>query len=308
MIRSLLSGALALATLPSLGCDVCGMFMSLQPHDRTSTIGLSWRMRYREGTYTSTGFALAKHGGADHATVDTRYREIYQVADLRADLWFGQRWAVLGSLPLVNNYQSVDGLTTADMYGVGDALVIGRYLLAGTHCGPEEQRARHRLMLGAGLKLPTGASDRTFNGGPVGPDLQPGTGTVDVLGSLEYLYRKGAWGAGLNAIGRFNGVHQGYRFGHGLNLTGEAFRLFEAQAIRFMPSAGGYLELASLDAMNGAPVEGTGGPTLFTHLASRVWWRSWSLGLTWQHAMVDKQGSMMVPNRERVIIGISYNI
>lgn len=308
MKRSLLLGAMALATLPGLGCDVCGMFMSLQPHDRTSTIGLSWRMRYREGTYTTQGFSLAKHGGAEHATVDARYREIYQVADLRADLWFGQRFALLASLPMVNNYQSVNGTTMADLYGIGDALLIGRYLVANTMCGPEEDRARHRLMIGAGAKLPTGATDRLYQGETVGPDLQPGTGTVDALGSIEYLFRKGAWGAGLNAIGRFNGVHAGYRFGHGLNLTVEAFRLFEAGPFRIMPSAGGYLELTAQDELNGEPVSGTGGPTLFTHLAYRVWWRSWSIGLTWQHAVMDDEGSMMVPNRERVIIGMTYNI
>jgi hypothetical protein len=307
MKRITLLGALAIATLPSFGCDVCGMFMSLQPHDRTSTIGLSWRMRYREGTYTTTGFSEAKHGGTT-APVNSLYREIYQVADLRADLWFGNRFAVFGSLPLVNNYQSVNGATTADLYGIGDAMVIGRYLVAGTLCGPKETRARHRFMLGAGAKLPTGACDRTYNGEAVGPDLQPGTGTVDLLGSLEYLYRKGVWGAGLNAIGRYNGEHNDYRFGHGLNLTAEAFRLFEGGTFRIMPSAGGYLELAAQDEEFGEPVTGTGGPTLFTHLSSRVWWRSWSLGITWQHALVDQQGTLMVPNRERVIIGINYNL
>ena len=59
MKRTLLLGALALATLSGFGCDVCGMFMSLQPHDRTSTIGLSWRLRYREGVFTTTGFSPA---------------------------------------------------------------------------------------------------------------------------------------------------------------------------------------------------------------------------------------------------------
>lgn len=307
MKRSLLLGALALTTLPSFGCDVCGMFMSLQPNDRTSTIGLAWRMRYREGTYTSTGFGQAKHGGAD-VPVNSLYREIYQVADLRADIWFGNRFAVFGSLPVVNNYQSVNGATTADLYGMGDAMAIGRYLLFGTMCGPEETRARHRFMMGAGAKLPTGAFDRTYTGVEVRPDLQPGTGSVDLLGSMEYLYRKGRFGAGLNAIGRLNGAHSGYRFGNGLNVTAEAFRLFESGTIRIMPSAGGYLELAAKDEEFGEPVIGTGGPTLFTHLSSRVWWHSWSLGLTWQHAVVDEQGALMVPNRERVIIGINYNL
>ncbi len=307
MIRSLSLGALALLALPSLGCDVCGMFMSLQPNDRTSTLGLTWRMRYREGTYTTTGFGLAKHGGAVE-TVNSLYREIYQVADLRADIWFGQRFAVLASLPVVNNYQSVDGLTSADVYGVGDALFIGRYLVANTTCGPNEHKARHRFMLGAGAKLPTGATDRTFVGETVGPDLQPGSGSVDVLGSLEYLFRKGKWGASLNAIGRFNGEHAGYRFGHGLNLTTEAFRIIEAGTFRIMPSAGGYLELAAEDEQNGERISGTGGPTLFSHVAARGWWGSWSLGITWQHAVIDEQGAMMVPNRERVIIGITRNI
>ncbi|MBK8614491.1 MAG: hypothetical protein IPN85_13640 [Flavobacteriales bacterium] len=307
MKRTLLLGALALATLSGFGCDVCGMFMSLQPHDRTSTIGLSWRLRYREGVFTTTGFSQAKHGGTE-AAIDAKYREIYQVADVRADVWVKPRWAVFASLPLVNNYQSVDGATTADIFGMGDAMVIGRYLVANTECGADTSRSRHRLMLGGGAKLPSGRNDLIYQGETVGPDLQPGTGTTDLLVSAEYLYRKGLWGAGLNLIGRYNGEANDYRFGHGLNATAEVFRVISAGHMRIMPSLGTYLELATEDQANDVSVSGTGGPTLFTHVSSRVWWRSFSLGLTWQHAVVDRQGSMMVPNKERVIIGINYNI
>jgi len=297
-------------------CDVCGIFLGIQPHDRVSSFSLLWRYRHLEGTITNPAQALAvpKHGdhggGAPLQPGGNHYRELYQVVELRADLWLTDRIALLASLPAVNNYRAVNGFIGNDIYGVGDPLLIGRYMVANTRKLGEEERIAHRLMLGGGVKLPLGRNDVTYNDVAVGMDQQPGTGTWDALGTVEYMVRNGRNGGAVTLIGRLNGRDgTAHRMGHGLSSTAELFHRWDVKDnLKLMPSLGLYHELTGRDAIGDAFVQGTGSSTLFTHVGTRLWWRSWGFQAMFQYAIGHDLGDMMVPNRERVIIGMTYNL
>ncbi|HRW89120.1 MAG TPA: hypothetical protein P5027_04135 [Flavobacteriales bacterium] len=315
MKHLVIAGALLLGALPAQACDVCGLFLGVQPHDRTSSFGLFYRYRLLEGDIASPalapGLRLLKHGGHSEAPAGTveRYRELYQVMELRADLWLGERWNVMVQLPLVNNYQSINGYSSADLYGMSDPVVLGRYLVANTKCGPDEDRTVHRFMLGGGVKLPLGRHDLDYRGEAVAPDLQPGSGSWDGLATAEYIVRRGSFGGMVNTIGRFNGADdQGYARGHGLSSTAELFLVREGKKLSWAPSVGAYSEWLAHDRQDGEELAGTGGSTVFAHVGSRVWWRSWVLTLYYQRAISSSMGELMVPNRERLITGIAYNL
>lgn len=303
--------AMALVPCGAMACDVCGIFLGIQPHDRTSTLSLLYRYRRLEGSLPGIG-ALLKHG--DHAATgtasDMHYRELYQVAELRADLWLTERLALLASMPAVNNYRAVNGLIANDVYGIGDPLLLARYLAANTRCTTTDERMVHRLMLGAGAKAPVGRHDLRYRDREVAHDQQPGTGAWDLVGSLEYSIRRNRNGAALTLIGRRNGTSdEGHRMGHGLSTTAEVFRRFEfGPDWKVLPSLGVYHELTGKDAEHGEPVSGTGSSTLFTHAGARVWWRTWGLQAAFQYAVARDLGERMIPNRERVILGLSYII
>ncbi|WKZ66533.1 MAG: hypothetical protein QY325_01080 [Flavobacteriales bacterium] len=308
--------ALGVALLPSLAgaCDVCGIFLGIQPHDRASSVTMLYRMRHLEGTLSHAPLlkALPKHGGhgSPSGAAESRYRELYQVLELRADLWLSDRFSLLASLPAVNNYRAVDGVIATDVYGIGDPLLLGRYLAINTRCTSLDERTVHRLMVGGGAKAPVGRSDLRYRDAEVPHDLQPGTGTWDLLASLEYSVRYRRNGASVSVIGRRNGrMEEGYRMGHGLSSTAEVFRRWDfGDDWKMMPSMGLYHELAGMDDADGVPVSGTGSSTLFTHAGVRVWWRSWAVMGTFQFAVARQLGELMVPNRERLVFGLTYNI
>ncbi|MBK9176495.1 MAG: hypothetical protein IPM46_09180 [Flavobacteriales bacterium] len=308
--------ALLAALLPFMGmaCDVCGIFLGIQPHDRTSSISLLYRYRHLEGTVPTALLTKGSPKHGDHiattANGASRYRELYQVAELRADIWLSDRFAVLAAIPVVNNYQAVDGIIRADVYGIGDPLVLGRYLVANTKCTTTDERTVHRLLLGAGAKLPLGRNDLTYSDAEVGHDLQPGTRTWDALLSAEYSVRHDRNGGSLTTISRVNtGNADGHRMGHGLSTTLEAFRRYDLREdLKLMPSLGVYHELSGKDAHNGEAMSGTGSSTFFTHTGFRVWWRSWAIMGTFQYAIVRHLGEQMIPNRERVVVGLTYNL
>lgn len=310
----LVCGLISLPYL-SMACDVCGIFLNVQPHDRTSSVSLLYRYRHLQGDLLGLApkSALPKHGGHGVEGIELsgkdHYEELFQVVELRADLWVADRFAVLVSLPAVNNYREVNGIVTTDIYGVGDPLVVGRYLLVNTKCLAEEERTIHRLLLGMGAKVPLGKSDVRFMDSPVGVDQQPGTGTWDALATAEYMVRKDRNGISTTVIGRYNGTNaQGYQLAYGLSTTAEVFRRWDInENLKIMPSLGLYHELSGRDVENDVVVQGTGSSTLFTHVGSRVWWRSLQFSITYQYAAWHNVGALMVPNRERIVTGITYN-
>ena len=299
----------------TFACDVCGIFLGVQPHERASSISLFWRYRHLEGDVLVPGSSVnPKHGGHGVAPAakdqNLHYRELYQVLELRADIWVSERIAIMGSIPLVNNYRDMDGLITTDVYGMGDPFFLARYQVINTKCLTPDERVVHRLMLGTGAKLPLGHNDMTYNGEAVDVDQQPGTGSWDLLASAEYKVRYKRNGAGLSMIGRYNGENSDhYRLGDGLSTTAEVFRRFDlGEAWKWMPSVGMYHELSGMDCDYGDALEGTGSSTLFAHVASRLWWNSWGLTATCQFAVAQDIGSLMIPNKERIVIGLTYNI
>ena len=305
-----LAGVLLGTSLPTWACDVCGIFLGIQPNDRSTSFGLYYRFRHLEGDLG--GISLLKHGGGhsgEAAAAPSHYAEQYQVLEARADIWFTQRFALMASVPVVNNYQSVDGYATADVYGIGDPFVLGRFVVANTRCLTDAPRTVHRVTLGVGVKFPLGRTDMEFAEASVPHDLQPGTGTWDALASAEYMVRRNKVGGSLAVFGRYNGSDRNaYQLGHGLSTTAEAFYQVPLGSFTWAPSLGGYVEHTGMDHSDGTVVDGTGSTTLFTHAGSRMWWHSWMLSVNHQLAVARSTGEWMVPNRQRVIVGITYNL
>lgn len=296
-------------------CDVCGIFLGVQPNDRRSSIGLFYRSRIMQGTtHVPMGSALlaAKHGG--HVEAGVRYAEvpmteIVNVMELRADLRLGQRFFLLASVPVTNTYRSVNSYQVLDAYGLGDAFAMLRYQLVNTRCDKEIPPFVHRLLVGGGVKAPLGRNDLRIADEVASPDIQLGTGSWDALASLEYSVRHGRTGGGVSALARFNGANAaGYQLGHGLSSTAEVFHRVGNDTISFAPAVGGYVEWMAHDKVQGATDHGTGGTTVFAHTGVRVWWRRATLAAYYQHALLNQVGINITPTVQRFVVAITYNI
>jgi hypothetical protein len=132
MLRFLGAWLWLCAPFAATACDVCGIFLGVQPNDRRSTIGLFYRSRVMEGTtqVPMTSYLLAKHGNdVPHGVPaqEVPMTEVVNVVELRADVRIGQRLFLLASLPLTNTYRSVNNWQVLDAYGLGDAFAMLRY-------------------------------------------------------------------------------------------------------------------------------------------------------------------------------------
>ena len=312
--------ALLFAALTGRACDQCGcgLLLGVQPYDHANNFGLQWHMRYLHGDLMnpepSSVEKMLKHGIAAAAesgpvAASSTYTEVYSVLEARAQFWFGQRFSLTGSVPLLNNFQAVDNIRHADVYAVGDPILLARYAILGSVSGPDTTRLRHRFTLGLGVKVPLGRHDVSQYGETLEPDLQPSTGTWDELVSVEYTLRAKQWGTSLSLVGRYNGTSdEGFQLGHAASFTAEVFRVIPFKAVKLLPSVGGYVESALPDVDHGAADKTTGGSTIFSDLGVRLWWNALGFSFTWEHALVNDLGSLMVPNRERFVAGVTYNI
>jgi hypothetical protein len=320
MKKTIMLGALLSIAHWSLACDQCGcgLLLGVQPYDHANNFGLQWHMRYLHGDVMNVPptslLKVLKHGGHAAPTsarmpTSSTYTEVYSVLEARGQFWFGERASLTASIPLLNNFAAVDNVREADIYAVGDPILLGRYAILGSLSGPDTTRLRHRLSVGLGVKVPLAKHDVSQYGETLDHDLQPSTGTWDGLASIEYTVRGGRWGTSLSLVGRYNGTAEdGYQLGHSASFTAEAFRIIPIKAMKLLPSLGGYLESALPDVENDIVDRTTGGSTLFSDVGARLWWNGFGLSFTWEHALINDLGALMVPNRERFVAGITYNI
>lgn len=294
-------------------CDVCGIYLGVQPNDRRSTIGVFYRIRYMQGTtrVPLSSPLLIKHGS--HVAPTVAYREvpmveIVNVAELRADIRLGQRFLLLASVPFTNTYRSVNRYRMLDEYGLGDPFAMLRYQVVNTKAGID-RRYVHRLLLGAGVKAPLGRSDLRVDDELVSPDLQLGTGAWDAMFSLEYAVRRGRTAGGISSLVRINGTNaNGHRMGHAISHTAEVFHRFGNDTLSFAPALGIYAEWMGFDQVDGRADTGTGGTTVFSHMGLRAWWKRFSFSAYFQQALLNHEGHLITPTRQRYVVGLTFNI
>ncbi|MBI5711733.1 MAG: hypothetical protein HZC42_15730 [Candidatus Eisenbacteria bacterium] len=141
--------------------------------------------------------------------------------------------------------------------GVGDVALLGL-----VQALPVRGLRPYGFSLGVGVKLPTGNVHQTRSGVQLPLDLQPGSGSTDLLlTSYGQYYRWPGWNLFAGHVWRLTGTgDDGYRFGNELQVFGAL--------AREMGSAWGLsaeirYRYASPDERDGALVPSTGGHRLF---------------------------------------------
>ena len=246
---------LALSPLTALACDICGCgagssFVGLLPQAGRGFVG----MRYRTRAYDSH---------LNSRVLQTR--ETYQSAELWARIYPALRVQVLLFLPINHNrQQTADGTFTRR--GLGDATVLAHYNLLNTALDTLRRTVDHNLLLGGGVKLPTGPYryDLADASEVANPNFQLGTGSTDALFNAIYTLRYRQWGWNWDLTYRLTTANaNAYRFGHRQTVATSVFFLKKSEKMTLMPNAGFLLEAAARDVDRGKPNGNTGGYVAF---------------------------------------------
>ncbi|MBT9393859.1 transporter [Hymenobacter sp. NST-14] len=189
-----------LAARAGRACDICGCFMGITPYDNQSGFSLMHRYRVFNGyqhygqrpQFFPAGARPLFPKPLNHVDDDFRHAhrgdasdyEIFRVVELRGKYFLSQRVELNAFLPYVMNSARANG-ATLNLAGVGDATVFAGYHLIRQI---ETAGVQSRLIVGGGLKLPTGDYQRRNTLGRRYPALnQPGTGTTDGFVYANYI-------------------------------------------------------------------------------------------------------------------------
>lgn len=247
-------GLLVGSSLSAVGCDQCSCassgFMGIVPQFGKHFVGVRYQYQNLNTTHSSSiieGLAL------------DRSREHFHTAEVFGSYVPHWRVQILASMPFHYRIQISEQEGTFTGYGLGDAWMGMNYTLVST---PDTigKKVRHNVILGAGIKTPTGPTSLKNRNEELNMNLQPGSGSWDPNFTARYILRIKRWGISSAADFRLNTTNaDGYRFGNRMSGLLGAFYWTTFRDMTFMPQIAFMHDQSWTDMNNGTAEPATGG-------------------------------------------------
>lgn len=296
--RFYLSLALILFGQLSQACDICGcsvggMYVGILPQFQQHFVGL--RYQFREFS--------TKHIVSGNPVISN---DRFHTVELWGRFYPHKRIQMMGFMP-VNIFNKKESGRVMETVGQGDFTLITNYIAVNTS-DTALSWWKHNLLVGGGLKLPTGEFNHYRNDTLLNPNLQSGTGSWDFLLNAMYTVRYKKVGINIETHGRFTmaNVH-GYKFGDRVNGALRFFMWTKIKKTSIVPAIGFTVEYATKDKKKNALVLETGGVSASLHAGLDVYIAGKCLvGGSISHAIWDNLGNGMITSGWRTQIQFSY--
>ena len=343
MQKTVIALALLLSYNITFACDLCTIYIGLQPNDFKNSIGIRHRYRVFDKEYqfqsiseinTSShggkGMPVNKHsGGGAIGSTNERYiyKEAFNSYDVSANIFLTKKLQLNASTYFADNYTLRDDSVMVNVGGIGDLNLLLKYQLYNSQETGDtltKNRLLHRLTIGAGGTLPTGNYNKkavvdfetsiqpnVILGSPImelDPHLQAGTGSFNYLFLLEYLMKLNRFGLNFNSSYRLNTTNKNqFRFANRFNLNTTVFALLPlSKKIKLMPQSGIAYELSNRDKYHDLPYYNSGGEVLFNTVGINLFINQLSLEFTYYHPIYQKLYGDQPLNNQRMVSQINY--
>jgi hypothetical protein len=216
-------------------CDVCGgasmsQSLGVLPGFQKHVVGI----RYGQGSFLS-----------NHPLLKAPSTETYQHVELRLRAVYGSNWQFYAQVPY-RILTKQEELTTRNQ-GLADVSLSAAYILLNT----ENERNRHFLMMGTGVKLPTGNAQFIDPQAQIWiPNMQLGTGAYDALFFGSYIAQFTNHGLLVESATRLSGKDKSqYRFGNYAAVSARYFYKYKFRGTEalLLPAFGGGIEYTGRD-------------------------------------------------------------
>lgn len=285
------------------GCDMCSMYLGLNPNYTKNTIGL----RYRYSLYQDQG--MHQHGGSGthvHPTDGSVYNREFNTVELWGMFYPTQKLQVITFVPFMTNVIRHLGRREEVISGLGDVSLMARYQIFQT--SSDSTRFRQRLFAGLGVKLPTGEYRSLYNDGMLDPHIQPGTGSTDISFSVGYLLKFGLWGFNNEVNYKLNSQNSNaYRFADRFSNTSTVFYTIEMKEVVLMPNAGAYIETSAYDKDHGTEMVATNGTILNATAGLDLYRKRYSLTMNYHLPVMVRLNDPTGDHRSRLQVGLNYS-
>lgn len=279
----------------SNACDVCGCGVNgynfgILPNYRLHFIGL----HYKLGLYNSI-----------HVSDQSKGFDRFQTLELWGRYSLTERIQLYAILPYVYNFRDEHDSQT-QVTGLGDISLLAHFIVVDN--GDNEcSQWKSFLQAGLGLKLPTGKNNLIEDRLTVGPNLQPGTGSTDFIGSVIYTLRHEKIGMTISGNYKYNTANKNnYRFGDQLDANARLFYLAPMGAIKIAPSCGINYSNLNQNSKNGKYVKDTGGSSLSLMPGLDIYAGSISIGANVLIPLQQNYNAGQTENKLRLNLSAHY--
>ncbi|HRG00368.1 MAG TPA: transporter [Bacteroidia bacterium] len=315
--HKLVMACVLLMSLHSFACDICGNYMGITPYDNKNSISFLHRYRvfngYRDYQSHSQFFPKSAYRvmHADEpidSTVTKNYSskdfESYKIFELRFKYFVFNRLELNVFIPLLNNKSKTDDEYTSHT-GLGDiSFNAGYHLIT-----PKDKRVRHKLILGAGIKLPSGnyyAHDEHSDRLPF--EMQSGTGSCDGFAYINYVVMTKKVGASASLNYKANGynkLHEKLCNSH--NDFVSVFYKIPIKNIILYPSVQANYEYTDGLKVKDELQKNTDVNSLLLGPGLDIYYKSFSVNLAWQFTTYENVNEGSLKSAGRLSFGLNYS-
>ena len=310
-----------LFTFNSVACDICGSYMGITPYDNKNSISFLHRYRvfngYRSYQTHSQFFPKAAyrtlHGGDEasdslqniNRNHSSRDFESYKIFELRLKYFILKRLELNIFIPILNNKSKSDNDYISNT-GFGDiSLNSGFHLVI----PKADVRIRHKLIIGAGIKLPTGnfyAHDSNSNRLPF--EMQAGTGSTDGFAYINYVCMTKKMGVNLNFNYKANGknIFQ-EKLCNSHNEFVSVFYKLQYKNGLFYPSVQANYEFTNGLSVKRTLQNNTEVNSLLLGPGIDFYYKKFSVNTSWQFTVAEKINDGNLKSAGRISVGINYS-
>ncbi len=254
------------------GCSVSGSYFGLLPQYRKHFLGLRSNLR----TYR-----------VKHPPLFAGDKLIYSNdKSLSTEIWGKYQWnnkiQIIGIFPYIMNQRKEDNITLYS-YGIGDVSFNLLYNIWKTPDSVASQ-FKHSLLIGAGVKLPTGKYQNTIvYKDLILPGFQMGTASWDIPLSFLYTVKRKSLGFNTEMTYQFNTLNRyGYHFGNRLSTALRVFYWKYRPSLSILPQIGFSYENYQQDKKENQWVRYTGGNAIGASAGIDLYKGRWGIGVnTW---------------------------
>jgi len=272
-------------------CDICGCGVGnynpyLFPHLSKSFISLSYMHRYYR-THSETGI---------------NGNEYYNSFLLTAQFSIGKKFQVMAMLPFQVN-QLVNDHETQNRAGAGDMSFLINYRLF----DKMSTGKRQTIMIGAGLKVPSGKYTTAKTEEIDDQNFQLGTGSLDYIVSASYRISLAKWAFSAATSYKYNTQNKDdFRFGDVLTSGATAVYRIDGNKISVAPYAQLISEIQMKDAAAHVIQEHSGGHAFYTGAGIDVNTRKAAIGINYQLPVSQHMAEGQINVRPRISAHISF--
>jgi len=303
--------------------------MGITPYDNHSNISVLYRYKSFNGypyqnqknllfpttrkysvTPNTSNHNGLRHGAHTSGVTDSvksqRDYEVFTTAELRGKFFIHQRIELNVVVPFVMNYNRMNEKKQS-INGIGDINAFAAYHLISKIL---TEKYQHRLILGGGVKLPFGDYyQKNRDAYRIDYMLQPGTGSVDYLGFVNYVFGYKKMGLNFNSTYKVNG--ENYYLERIGNSTTNYLNLFykfrQEEIFKIFPSVQAYYEYSKGLYINDVHQGATTMNIFNAGVGVDLFYKNFALNMSFQLPVYEQKYESNMANTSKVMVGLTYN-